>query len=249
MSAPPYMKLYVGDYLGDTHHLGVLEHGAYLLLLMAMWRAGGSLPAADANLAKLARCTPEQWAEVRNVVLPYFQRSRSRLTHKRLAAELSKYDAVSDRRSEAGKRGAVEKARKNNEQAQAIACEEKSNCTHNQNHNQNHSSSEDKSSGAESADAKVVEIKPQPEAPDLNAEAWRLGVAVLVSQGGLSEKSARIYFGGLLKGVQAKDLMPAISQAALGATKDPQGYLYAAAQRLKGRRGSPAIEPQRVGFV
>lgn len=235
MSAPPYMKLYVGDYLGDTHHLGVLEHGAYLLLLMAMWRAGGSLPAADANLAKLARCTPEQWAEVRNVVLPYFQRSRSRLTHKRLAAELAKYDAVSDRRSEAGKRGAVEKARKNNEQAQANACEEESNCTHNQNQNHNHKSSVDKST-----DAKGV---------DLNAEAWRMAVAVLTSQGGLTEPKARAFFGKLLKGITAADMLPAVSQAALARTQDPQGYLTGAADRLRRKGPSPALPEKRVGFV
>lgn len=121
MSAPPYMKLYVGDYLGDTHHLGALEHGAYLLLLMAMWRAGGSLPAADPNLARMARCTPDQWAEVREVVLPYFKRSRGRLTHKRLAEELTKYENTSGKRSEAGKRGGRKTANENNGPAEAIA--------------------------------------------------------------------------------------------------------------------------------
>lgn len=80
MSAPPYMKLYVADYLGDTHHLGALEHGAYLLLLMGMWRAGGSLPAADANLCKLARCTPAEWEAIKADVLAFFKRSRGRLT-------------------------------------------------------------------------------------------------------------------------------------------------------------------------
>lgn len=246
MSAPPYMKLYVADYLGDTHHLGALEHGAYLLLLMAMWRAGGSLPAADANLAKLARCSPDQWAEIRGAVLPYFKRSRARLTHKRLSAELAKYEDVSGKRSEASKSRYAKKGRNSNRLGSAKAEDDNSNCTHNQ--NQNQKSSEDKSSGVEADAAKVVEIKPA-EPVDLNAEAWRLAVSVLTSQGGLSDKSARTYFGGLLKGIQAKDLMPAISQAALAATKDPQGYLYRAAQRLKGRGPSPALEPQRVGFV
>lgn len=137
MSAPPYMKLYVADYLGDTHHLGALEHGAYLLLLMAMWRAGGSLPAADSNLSRLARCTTDQWADIRDVVLAYFKRSRGRLTHKRLAAEMAKYENTSGKRSEAGKRGAAEKASKNKASAPAIADPAESNCTHNQNHNQN----------------------------------------------------------------------------------------------------------------
>lgn len=137
MSAPPYMKLYVADYLGDTHHMGALEHGAYLLLLMGMWRAGGALPAADKNLAKIARCTPAEWDAIKDTVLALFKRSRSKLTHKRLAAELAKYENTSGKRSEAGKRGASEKANKNNVPPQAIASENESNCRHNQSHNQN----------------------------------------------------------------------------------------------------------------
>ncbi len=121
MSAPPYMKLWVGDYLADTTHLTVIEHGAYILLLMGMWRANGSLPATDAALARVARCTPKQWAEVKGQVLPLFQRSRSKLTHKRLAKEMAKYNAVSDTRSEAGKRGAEKKHNKSNRKAQANA--------------------------------------------------------------------------------------------------------------------------------
>lgn len=138
MSAPPYMKLYVADYLGDTHHLGALEHGAYLLLLMSMWRAGGSLPSADANLAKLARCTPDEWAQIRDVVLPFFQRRGGRITHKRLLAEKAKYDSTSERRSEAGKKGGRKKANENSASVEPIAINQESNCRHNQNQNQNH---------------------------------------------------------------------------------------------------------------
>jgi uncharacterized protein YdaU (DUF1376 family) len=143
MSAPPYMKLYVADYLGDTHHLGALEHGAYLLLLMAMWRAGGSLPAADANLARLARCTADQWAEIRDVILPFFRRRGGRITHKRIAQEMAKYENTSGKRSEAGKRGASEKANRNNASAAANAASAESNCTHNQNQNQNQNQKEE----------------------------------------------------------------------------------------------------------
>lgn len=121
MSAPPYMKLYVADYLGDTHHLGALEHGAYVLLLMGMWRAGGSLPAADANLSRLARCTPDEWEAIKGVVLPFFKRARGKLTHKRITAEMAKYETVSRHRSEAGKAGAAKKAQRDNELAQANA--------------------------------------------------------------------------------------------------------------------------------
>lgn len=121
MSAPPYMKLYVGDYLADTTHLTTVEHGAYTLLLMAMWRSGGSLPAADDNLARLARCTLAEWSAMKPTILAFFLRSRSRLTHKRVTKEMAKYDAISDTRSEAGKKGAFKKHSKNSGKAQANA--------------------------------------------------------------------------------------------------------------------------------
>lgn len=144
------MKLYVADYLGDTHHLGALEHGAYLLLLMAMWRAGGTLPAADANLSRLARCTAEEWAQIKDLVLPFFKHSRGRLTHKRLAAEMAKYENISGKRAEAGKQGGRPKANKYNGEDKAKAFGEESNCRHNQ--NQNHIDAADDSAGARFSD-------------------------------------------------------------------------------------------------
>jgi uncharacterized protein YdaU (DUF1376 family) len=115
------MKLYIADYLADTTHLSRDEHGAYLLLLMAMWRAGGKLPAGDDKLAKLARCSPKEWVALKDTVLVFFKRSGRSITHKRISKEMAHYEAVSERRKEAGKRGGSETARKNNDKAQANA--------------------------------------------------------------------------------------------------------------------------------
>jgi uncharacterized protein YdaU (DUF1376 family) len=235
MSAPPYMKLYVADYLGDTHHLSTAEHGAYMLLLMAMWRAGGALPAADANLAKLAKCQPDQWAEIRDVILPFFQRSRGKLTHKRVALEMAKYENTSGKRSEAGKRGGRQKANDNNGPTKAIAKQTESNCRHNQ--NQNQIDTEAKASGGE------------PPQSDPNAKAWAEAKALLFTQGGMTIDAAGKFFGKLLAQhrLEARDLLGAINEALANSTSDPQGWLTKAAQ-ARNRNRAPQPE-KRVSWV
>lgn len=239
MSSPPYMKLYVADYLGDTHHLGVVEHGAYLLLLMAMWRAGGSLPAADANLAKLARCAPDQWADIRDAVLPFFKRSRSRLTHKRLSEELAKYENTSGKRSAAGKQGASKKALKNNAFRPAIAiANDKQLPTYPE--PEPDIDSEDKSSGGPAAELVV----------DLDALTWDLAVRLLRSQGAMPEKSARAFVGMLLakNRIEIRDLSSSVNGALANATRDPQAYLTKAAAGVAKRRADTG-PAKRVAFV
>jgi uncharacterized protein YdaU (DUF1376 family) len=240
MSAPPYMKLYVADYLGDTHHLNVVEHGAYMLLLMGMWRAGGTLTAADANLARLARCTPDQWAEIKPTVLAYFKVSRGKLTHKRIAAEMAKYENTSGKRSEAGKAGVAKKARKINEQAQAIASETKSNCRHNQNQNQNQKEgSEDKSS----ASGSIID--------DPARAAWDLAVQLLTHRGTMTDAKARAFFGKLLRdnALEARDLLGSTASAMSTGTADPQSYLTRAAQGVAKRRTQTGARVPDLGFV
>jgi uncharacterized protein YdaU (DUF1376 family) len=64
MTDIPAMLLWTDAYLGDTSHLSTFEHGAYLLILMAMWRAGGTLPGDDETLARCARVTFDKWRKI-----------------------------------------------------------------------------------------------------------------------------------------------------------------------------------------
>lgn len=113
MSPPPYMKLYIADYLAETTHLTAPEHGAYLLLLMAMWRADGKLPRDEIRLAKIARCSTEQWADVRTSVLEYFQVFGGTLRQRRVTKEIARYKAVVDGSRKAGKASAAKRLSKN----------------------------------------------------------------------------------------------------------------------------------------
>ena len=115
------MPFYVGDYLADTTHLTTLEHGAYLLLLATMWRAGGILPADDAKLARFARLTPAQWARIKGTILSFFSMEDGQITQGRLAREMERHSKAVKQRRDAGSLGGKSKSRNNNENAVADA--------------------------------------------------------------------------------------------------------------------------------
>ena len=112
MSAPPYMPFYVGDYLADTRQLTTIEHGAYVLLLLCMWRAGGALPNDDAKLARFTGLTPRQWDRMKPHIMPFFDVENDQIIQRRLTSELTRHsDAVRQRR-DAGSQGGKAKSLK-----------------------------------------------------------------------------------------------------------------------------------------
>lgn len=228
------MQLYVADYLGDTRHLTTEQHGAYLLLLMTMWRSDGYLPADEKKLARIACCTPSRWTKISDDVLAFFDVDGDRLTNKRLMLELEKASEKSIKRSVSGTRGAKAKALKKQRGAAA-------NDTGLPKHSSDirYQTSEDKSSDA----AGVVAI-------DHDAEAWRQAVAILTTQGGMTVAKARPLFGRLLSAhkLEPRDLLPSLAKATVTGTQDPQGYLAKAAEAIA-RRRTEADKPKRVGWV
>ena len=88
MAEFPALPLWTDAYLGDTTHLTTIEHGAYLLLLLAMWRTRDcSLPNDDKLLARYTRLTAGQWARVKPVLMPFFDVLPDRITQGRLTDE------------------------------------------------------------------------------------------------------------------------------------------------------------------
>lgn len=94
MSNRAWMPLHIGDYLADTGHLTATEHGAYLLLIMHYWQ-NGSLPESERVIARIAKLSPEQWEESRDILAMLFGPD---WTHKRIDAELSKADEIIEKR-------------------------------------------------------------------------------------------------------------------------------------------------------
>ena len=88
--ADTWMPFYVGDYLADTMHLSAAQHGAYLLLLMALWRGNGSIPDCDAMLAAITKSMPQEWKKLRPVLEKLCVVAEGVWSQKRLTRELEK---------------------------------------------------------------------------------------------------------------------------------------------------------------
>jgi uncharacterized protein YdaU (DUF1376 family) len=106
------MQLYVSDYLADTAHLNAQQHGAYLLLLMNYWQRGKPLDNTADRLAFVARMTPEEWADNKEILAEFFWVDGDIWTHARVENDLAKVREKSEQSSLAGQKSAL--ARKNN---------------------------------------------------------------------------------------------------------------------------------------
>lgn len=90
-----------------------------MLILMAMWNAGGRLPDDDAKLARVARLSLKRWRAISVDLLSFFEREAGEIGHKRLTRELHKAQVKSEARAAAGARGGTATALKTKAHAAA----------------------------------------------------------------------------------------------------------------------------------
>ena len=102
-----WMPLYINEYTGDTMAFTTEQHGAYLLLMMAAWKAKGVLPSDDESIESITKLPPERWQAMKAKVLAKFSIDGATMTQKRITQEMERAQKVSKARSEAGKAGAA----------------------------------------------------------------------------------------------------------------------------------------------
>ena len=110
MSSLPYMQLYVSDYLADTAHLNAAQNGAYLLLLMNYWQRGKPLDNTGDRLAYVARMSPEEWEDNKEILAEFFWIDGDVWTHARVENDLAKVREKSEQSSNAGRKSATARA-------------------------------------------------------------------------------------------------------------------------------------------
>ncbi len=120
MAKYPAMPLWTDAYLADTQHLTLEEHGAYLKLLMIMWRSPGCRLANDKQkLSKMLAIADRRFNKIWHIVGDFFYESNGFLYQKKLSAVYETLNKVSEQRRRAGMKGAQAKALKNKKTRQA----------------------------------------------------------------------------------------------------------------------------------
>jgi len=110
MAQFPALPLWTDAYLADTTDLSAEEHGVYLLLLMAAWRAPDcTLPDDDQRLARMARVGSKKWLKIRPVMERFFTVGVNGWTQKRLLSERSRVETSRSQASQAGKASALKR--------------------------------------------------------------------------------------------------------------------------------------------
>lgn len=103
------MPVFTGAYISDTSELSAEEHGAYLLILMKMWREGASLPSDPDFLQNVGKIPPRRWPKVWGKIGKFFRPlADGRIDQKRLREE---YDKALARKEIAKTNGSMSKGR------------------------------------------------------------------------------------------------------------------------------------------
>lgn len=177
MAQHPMMPLWTDAYLSDTKHLTTIEHGAYLLLLMAMWRSpDASLPNDGKMLARFAGVTTGQWRRMEPVLMPFFDVDGDRIRQGRLTDEREAVRQHSQSQSRKAKSRWLKNKDSANAAAQSRHCRNDASLPLPPNHREtsslNRSSDNNADLLSEAAEPPPPKPKPDPRSEDRFEEFW-----------------------------------------------------------------------------
>lgn len=101
-----YYQRHIGDYVKDTAHLSLLEHGVYAKLLDLYYLREAPIPADQAARLVGAR-SQEERESVEQVLREFFVLTDAGWTQKRCDSEIERYHSYLERQSANGKAGAA----------------------------------------------------------------------------------------------------------------------------------------------
>lgn len=73
MAEAPIWPVATDAFIADTTHLDAEQTGAYMMLLMSLWRSpDAKLPMDDKKLCRMARVSPRRWSAIWSVIAEFF---------------------------------------------------------------------------------------------------------------------------------------------------------------------------------
>jgi len=112
------MPMYWDAYLADTTHLTTEEHGAYMLLLAAMWWRNGTVPDDDKDNARILGLTPAKWRKIKArfcETISGFHIKDGRISQEKLQKVWKNTQEKIDKARQNGAKGGRPKSNKNND--------------------------------------------------------------------------------------------------------------------------------------
>jgi len=106
--------MYWDAYLADTTHLSTEEHGAYLLLLAAMWRRDGWVPDDDRDNARIVGLTLAKWLKVKARLSDFLEFEDGMISQRKLRETWNNTQEKIEKNRENGAKGGRPKLNKSN---------------------------------------------------------------------------------------------------------------------------------------
>jgi uncharacterized protein YdaU (DUF1376 family) len=115
-----YYRLHIGDYLRDTAHLSLLEHGVYARLLQVYYTREAAIPDTEKYRVVGARA-PDERDAVDAVLREFFVLTDAGWTQSRCDREIAEYQAKAERNREVGRLGGRPVKPRNPEETQTVS--------------------------------------------------------------------------------------------------------------------------------
>jgi len=116
MAEAPFMPFATDAFVADTTALDDAETGAYMMLLVDLWRSDtGTLPLDHKKLARTARCEQADWPARWDAIKGYFTVADGVISQARVLRDRAKVRAKIEKARDNGKKGGRPKLSETNE--------------------------------------------------------------------------------------------------------------------------------------
>lgn len=245
-----WMPLWIGAYLADTMKLTTIQHGAYLLLLIAYWRERKPLADIDDELRSITKLERAEWKRNRPVLAQFFRVGDGIWWHKRVEAEIQAAEARAKKSSEKASKAAQarwgDKGKQPSSNApsmpQALPEDMHEECPTPSPTPLPSGDSEANASGGEPP-AKTVRVKTAEEAAA--SKLWRDAKLAFVESGSAKDfKQAGELLGAMASKFGKLIFVDALTETLKATPVDPHTYLVGLCEKAAGRR--PGLNRQEA---